>query len=620
MTAAAYSTNLATVIIEFASTTGWTAIGTGGAALTAPETDYFIQGSNCITKGAWAGATKGMIYSYGSDFGGSGTDGAYIAWMTHTAPNSLAVRTSGGMQFIMGSGTGAYNQYYVGGSDTMEFQGWKLIAVNEAATADNTTGSPTSGVESYFGGLWNLPSGGPTKGSPAAIDGIRCGRCDLIVEFGDVTPNGPASFDDIITNFEDTGTGAGDRYGLLTQREPGGAFENSGLLQFGTSTNACLFEDSDKTINIRHHPHVTSNFHTWEVQNSSSTVNLTRITVQALGTTSTGRFVTTDNATLNWVGCSFIDMGVFGFESNATILRCLFLRCDEITANTADLTGSSVVDCKAAADGACVIWDVATDPDGYLDDMTFDSTNSTNAIHAIEFGTTSPTSITLRGIDFTGFNASSGQNDSAFNVLRNTGTVTINLVGCSSDVSLTNSYKTAGATVVVVTDPVTTTVVAQTTDGTKVSGALVFLETDTGGPLPYQASVSITQSAGTATVSHTAHGLSTNQYVVIRGATQQGYNKVAQITVTGTNSYTYSVASGTASPATGSPVASAVIVYGTTGAPGTVSDSRTFASNQPVKGWIRKTSSAPYYKSAPISGTISNTAGATFTGVMILDQ
>jgi hypothetical protein len=614
MTAATYTTNLADIFTD-GSTTGWTAIGTGGAGLT-QETDYFIQGTSCMSKAAFAGSTKGMIYSFGSDAGGSGTDGAYIAWMTHTAPNSLAAKASGGMQFLIGSGTGDYEQYYVGGNDTLTFLGWELVAVNEATAGDTSTGSPSTTVESYFGGLWNLPSGGPTKGAPNVIDGIRYGRCDAIIEFGDATPNGPATFDGCVSTLDSTT----NRYGLLTQRKSGAAFENSGLVQFGSSTNAVLFEDSDKTILLRDHDHVTANFHTWEVQNASSSVTLTRITVQALGTTSVGRWVTTDNATLLFTGCSFIDMGVFGFESNATINGCLFLRCDEITANTADLSGSSVVACKAAADGACVIWNVATDPDGYLDDMTIDSVDSTNAIHAIEFGTTSPTSITLRGIDFAGFNASSGQNDSAFNVLRTSGTVTINLVGCSSDVSLTNSYKTAGATVVVVTDPVTTTVVAQTTDGSKVSGALVFLETATGGPLPYQVSVSITQTGGTATVSHTAHGLSTNQYVVIRGATQQGYNKKAQITVTGTNSYTYSVDSGTTSPATGSPVASAVICYGTTGAPGTVTDSRTFASNQPVTGWIRKTSAAPYYKTAPIAGTISNTAGATFTGVMISDE
>lgn len=449
MAAPSYATNLTDILVDFPNTTGWTAIGTGGAGLNAPETDYYIQGSNCITKNAFASSTKGMIYDSGSDQGGSGTDGAYILWMTHTAPNSLAVRTSGGMQFIIGSGSGAYRHFYVGGSDTMEFQGWKLVAVNEGATADNTTGSPTAGVEQAFGGLWNLPTGGPTKGAPNALDGIRFGRCDIVITAGDVTPNGPASFDGVITNLEDAGTGAGNRYGLLTLREAGGSFENSGLIQFGSSATAVLFEDSDKTILLREHPHVTSNFNTWEIQNASSSITLTRITVQSLGTTSPGRVVTTDNATLLWTACSFIDMGAFGFESNATISRCLFLRTDEVTANTADLSGSQFVDCKAAADGACVIWDVATDPDTYLENTTFDSTNSPNAIHAIEFGTNSPTSMTLRGIDFTGFNATTGQNDSTFNILRNTGSVSINLVDCTSDVTLTNSYKTAGATVTI---------------------------------------------------------------------------------------------------------------------------------------------------------------------------
>jgi hypothetical protein len=160
-------------------------------------------------------------------------------------------------------------------------------------------------------------------------------------------------------------------------------------------------------------------------------------------------------------------MGVFGFESNATISRCLFLRTDEVTANTADMSGSQFVDCKAAADGACVIWDVAADPDTYLENTDFDSTNSPNAIHAIEFGTNSPTSMTLRGIDFTGFNATTGQNDSTFNILRNTGSVSINLVDCTSDVTLTNSYKTAGATVTITAN--TSITLTGLVNGTEVS-------------------------------------------------------------------------------------------------------------------------------------------------------
>lgn len=619
MTAAAYSTNLSAVLVDFPNTTGWTAIGTGGAGLNAPETDYFIQGANCITKNAWAGATKGMIYDSGSDQGGSGTDGAYILWMTHTAPNSLAALSSGGMQFIIGSSSSAYRHFYVGGSDTMEFQGWKLVAVNEGATADNTTGSPTAGVEQSFGGLWNLPSGGPTKGAPAALDGIRFGRCDIIIEFGDATPNGPATFDDLITNFEDAGTGSGNRYGLLTQREPGGSFENSGLIQFGSATNAVLFEDSDKTILIREHPHVTTNFNTWEVQNASSSVTLNRITLQALGTTSPGRWVTTDNATLAWDACSFINMGSFSFNTNATISGCLFLRCAAITHGGATLSGSSVINANVTANSSAVIYNVAADPDGEMDDMVF--AMGANASHAIEFGTSSPTTMTLRGCDFSGYSASQNANDSIFHFKRTSGSVTLNLVGCTSDVAFTNSFRTDGATITIVEDPVTTSVHYQTATGTDISGARVLLKAaNATGPLPYQVAVSITQTGGTATVTHTAHGFVTGNYVEIRGATPEGYNKQAQITVTGANTYTYSVDSGLSSPATGSPTCTGVVISGTTDANGDISDTRTFSSNQPVVGWVRKSTSTPFYKSSPISGTISSTAGASFNIVAVPDE
>ena len=611
MAAATYSTNLSNIIVEFPNTTGWTAIGTGGAGLNAPETDYYIQGNNCITKNAFASSTKGFIYDSGSDQGGSGTDGAYVCWLTHTAPNSLAVRTSGGMQFLIGSSSSAYRQFYVGGSDTLTFQGWKFIAVSETATADNTTGSPTAGVEQSFGGLWNLPSGGPTKGAPNAMDAIRFGRCDIIIELGDATPNGPATFDGVLTNLET----ASNRYGMLAQREAGGAFENSGLVQFGSSTNAVLFDDSDKTILLREHPHVTSNFNTWEVQNASSTVNFTRITVQALGTTSPGRWVTTDNATMTWTACSFIDMGVFGFNTNATINGCLFLRCAAVTHGGADMSNSSVSDPNVTANNSGLIYNVAADPDGEMDNMEF--TMGSTSTHAIEFGTSSPTTMTLRGCDFSGYGSTNNANDSTFHFKRTAGSVTLNLVSCTGNAS----YRTDGATITIVQDPVTTTVKAVDTTGTAVSGARVLLEASDGtGPLPFNDSVSITQTGGTATVSHTAHGFSTNQYVVIRGANEEGYNKVAQVTVSDANTYTYSVASGLSSPATGSPVATGVLVYGTTSGTGEVSDTRTLSTAQPVDGWVRKSTSSPLYKTSLLTGTVSATAGASFTAVMISDE
>ena len=71
-----------------------------------------------------------------------------------------------------------------------------------------------------------------------------------------------------------------------------------------------------------------------------------------------------------------------------------------------------------------------------------------------------------------------------------------------------------------------------------------------------ETAVSITRSGSTATVTHTSHGFADNSWVMIDGATQTEYNGRFQITVTGTNTYTYTVPGTPATPATGAPRAS----------------------------------------------------------------
>lgn len=61
---------------------------------------------------------------------------------------------------------------------------------------------------------------------------------------------------------------------------------------------------------------------------------------------------------------------------------------------------------------------------------------------------------------------------------------------------------------------------------------------------------SITQSGGTATVTAESHGLSTGDVVRIEGCDQDDYNGNHTITVSG-DTFTFSVPTGTASPATG---------------------------------------------------------------------
>jgi hypothetical protein len=135
------------------------------------------------------------------------------------------------------------------------------------------------------------------------------------------------------------------------------------------------------------------------------------------------------------------------------------------------------------------------------------------------------------------------------------------------------------------------------------SGVRVLLETSSAGSFPYQAATtSLTQAAGTATLTASAaHGLATNDYVVVRGATPEGYNKTAQITVSSTTVFTYAVDSGLSTPAGGTPVFSYAPISGTTDGVGVISSSKSWGSAQSLTGWARKSSASPYYKQTTIN-------------------
>ena len=249
--------------------------------------------------------------------------------------------------------------------------------------------------------------------------------------------------------------------------------------------------------------------------------------------------------------------------------------------------------------------------------MTF--SQGSNNHHAIRFGTSIPADITLRDCAFNGFSSTADADGATFRFDDTSGTITLNLVNCTVDGAAASSGNigiddAAGVTVNLVIDPVTTPFTVEDRDGNAIENARVLAETadDGGGSgFPFEDSVSITQSSGTATVTHTAHGLDTNDYVVIRGAQPDGYNKVAQITVSDANTYTYTVDSGLSSPATGTPISSYAPIGGVlTNASGVVSSSKTWPASQGLKGWARKKNAAtPFYKDGDI--TVADASGGT---------
>ena len=602
----------------------------GGGGGVSDEPDFFYQGSQSQSRKI-STSVIGRSYTHGSGTDMTATDRLhYIAKIQATNKDALLSRTSPALHMKIGSSSSAYYTYYLFGNDNYPKRGgWQLIAIdpNVSGYRNATNGSPSLTGVLYWSLLADFSA--TSKSENVMIDAIDVGA-GLHLTGGDgADPDG--DFQDFIDADEGT---AANSWGYVSTE--GDAILVLGRLSIGENTSetavATVFSDVGKVLSWRNGL-VSTGFHKlrFNLGNATTDIDIDSCTFLSRGeqdNTANRGYTTTEDSrpqvevtgtsgALTITGSQFTNFSTFDLNGATTFTSNILRECDQVDLNAGncDMTGSRILLSTVAADASAVVWNSATDPDGFLDDMTF--SKGTNAHHAIEFGTSSPTTITIRGMTSTGFNASNAQNDSTFFVARTSGSVTINVVDGTGNFS----YKTAGASVTIVQDPVTTLVTVLDEDQDPLQNARVYLRVTSGaGGYPFEDSVTITQTGGTATVTHTAHGLSSNQWVFIEGANEQEYNGVNQITVTGVNSYTYSIDSGASSPATGTITSTAVIIQGLTDSSGEISDSRTFTANQPVSGWVRMGTSSPYYKTFTLAGTISNTTGASFTAIMQLDE
>jgi hypothetical protein len=344
-------------------------------------------------------------------------------------------------------------------------------------------------------------------------------------------------------------------------------------------------------------------------------------------TASKGRWITTNDATVDLDTCRFVDMSTFTFDSNTTAENCTFQRCAQVTTGGADMTGSSFLASTVAADTGALYCDTAyTDTD--FDNCTFSM--GSNSHHAIDFGTSVTSNLTLRNCSFTGFGSTDDANDSTVRFLATSGSLTLSLVGCTVDgaAASTSNFSVddaAGVSVTLSIDPVAITVHVDDNDGNDLSGAYVYLKAADGtGDLPFEDTVTIARSGTTATVTHTGHGLNTNEYVKLQGITGDKIddnNGCHQITLDGgdpTNKYTFTTAdSGTYA---GTIKSTGVLIYTTTDGNGDATASRTLTLDQPYDGYVRKSSGSPRFKSFTLGGSMSKDNDTTVNIRMVLDE
>lgn len=609
MTAAAYGTDLQ-IIDDCEDTTGWSEMTgrTSGGAATQEDRAY-IQGSYSVSQstGAATGRTVGLQYDYGSNVTWS-TGYVVLMWQYWQAPKAIGTWADGGMRIAVGSSAGNVRLWNAQGNDygRNPYGGWANVAIDPTYSYDETIGSPVAGNYRIFCSAPYLLQS-VSKGNPHCVDMIRYGRAQIKIEYGDGTGYGT------FAGMASANDADSARWGLFSYQL--GTYIWKGLMSIGTATNAVDFRDANRNIIVDDTPRTYAAFNKIEIRNSSSRVDWTAIQISPLGTLSKGDFEVVDDCDVNFSSCTFTDMNTFIFKASSGALNCIFRRCNTITANGCDFTGSTFDQSSVAANTSALVWDVNTDPSSYLDNCTF--TKGANAHHAIEFGTSSPTSMTLTNTILNGFNASNAQNDSAIHFKRTSGTVTLTISG-----GTTPSYRTDGATITIVTSSRTIKAIVQKADGTKIQSARVFLKTaaTASGGFPYNVTVTITNSGYTATVSHTGHGMLTNDKVVISGASLAANNGVWSITKTTDDAYTYTMASSQGSSPTGTIKCSFVFLEGTTDINGELSMSRAIGANQTVIGWARKSSSAPYFREGPLGGTVSSSGDSTFTAVLSPDE
>lgn len=607
MAAPSYTTDLATIELAEGvawaepTATGWTSLNIA----TTGETDYFIQGTQC-NSGSVKTGVGGLLANFGSGVT-IPTDGAFLIWAKWDAPNSLDTETNGGIRTMVGSALNAFYAFKHLGSNSYTYGGWVCLATGDPSvvTPDYTVGSPTS-TRQYFGWAYNAPTNVPSKGNPYGADAIRYGRCEFRVNAGDLA-NGYATFAGMASkNDANDATNGYNRWGLFQAIE--GGYKWQGLMTLGY-TSAIDFRDSNKSIVVANTKKVTAGFNKIEIRQTGSRVDWSNIIITALGTVSKGNFEVVDDADINFDNCTFTDMGTFIFKANSTVSTTTFRRCDLVTTNSGTFTGclftSTINSIKAVT---------ASSPlaASYISNSQFVSTGTK---HGLEI-TGTASNATLTNLTWTGYAASNGTSGNE--------AVYINIAAGSMNLTITGgtvpSIRTAGCTVTVVSSAVSVTLKAITSTGTAILGANVLVKAAAGGPFPYSVTVTISNSGTTATVTHTAHAMATNDKVLIKGASLLVNNGVFTITKINDNSYSYTMGSAPGSSPTGTIKATFVVLSGTTDANGEITMSRVFSSNQPVSGWARKATSAPYYKTGPISGTVDTAKGAYFTSLLISDS
>lgn len=446
-----------TRVNDASATTNWTA----ATATPTVETDFFYQGTSCIS-GQVKTAEIGFYYRQAGVTHDFTTPKVLLAKVTATNKDAL---DGNGLILEIGTGTRtAYYRYFVYTAATYPIAGgFQVIPIdpNIAGYRSATVGAPALNAVEFFGvqADFAATSKAPNLGMDA-IDYITSGTGLTLVGGDGVDADGT------FTSFVNTDEGAATtgRWGVVTTR--GGVLYVTGTLQIGTAT-ATVFTDSNKVV-VFNDGRFNAGFCgvKFNISNATSAVNISSTVFRGLGappgTTDTrpDYTVTGTSGTVVLSGCNFSTFRNIILTSACTVSGTAFSGGLSITQSSATLS-SCTFSGQTTATGVALI--TSNNPQ-LISGCTFTSGATGHAIEITTAGT-----YNFSGNFFNSYGASGTTNAAIYN--NSGGAVTLNITNGGGTPTVRNG---AGASTTI-NNAVSLTVTVLNTLGSAISNARVAI-------------------------------------------------------------------------------------------------------------------------------------------------
>ena len=387
MAAPSYTEDLTDIDLAESGSTGWTAfnISGGGGGAPAFGADFGMQGAGCWDKAA-SSAERGLAVNKTP---GTGTVAAGVhifVWGFNATPGVCENLATRGAYVLIGTGTNAFVQFHVEGSDTYGAAGrvGKCYPVDYVTTSNTgsipyrtVTGSPGA-TPTYFG--FGLNTNASVKGSNMGCDAIRYGTGAYITAGESGTP---ATF----AGFQAQNDSINNRWGILTL--VAGSYELQGRFVIGqnngkTATLA-YFDDSDRNIIFVDTPHSASDFTQIIIDHASTVCNWTNISLTALGTHNRGSvLVNNDSTAFTVVGGTWTGIDATEIRASCSIDGLTWRGCGNINRIGGDILNSRIE--SSTASEALTLNNANALQ--FIENCTFVSSGTG---HAVDLGTVSST-------------------------------------------------------------------------------------------------------------------------------------------------------------------------------------------------------------------------------------